>query len=69
MKCDKCGNIATVHLTEINAKTGTKSERHLCEACAGAIDLPIPEGDTKKSLDEFLKKHGQKKPPPIEPND
>jgi len=32
MKCDKCKNSATVHLTEI--KAGKKLEKHLCEQCA-----------------------------------
>jgi len=32
MKCDKCNNSATVHLTEI--KQGKKIEKHLCEQCA-----------------------------------
>ncbi len=32
MKCETCGKIATVHLTEI--KNGKKIEKHLCEQCA-----------------------------------
>jgi protein arginine kinase activator len=32
MKCETCGKIATVHLTEI--KNGKKIEKHLCESCA-----------------------------------
>ncbi|MFP4104799.1 MAG: UvrB/UvrC motif-containing protein [Phycisphaerae bacterium] len=41
MKCDKCNNQATVHLTEI--VSGEKIEKHLCESCAA------DEGITMKS--------------------
>jgi protein arginine kinase activator len=40
MKCDKCQNHATVHLTEI--KGGKKIESHLCEGCAAKSDaVPV----------------------------
>ena len=40
-KCDKCGQEATVHLTEI--VQGEKHEKHLCEDCA------VSEGVTIKT--------------------
>ena len=72
MKCDKCGNIATVHLTEVNRRPGTKTQSHLCDDCAKAVGLPIPEGGTQKLLEEFVKEHSPKEPPrgtDIEPRD
>ena len=57
MKCDNCGNIATVHMTDINLKTGTKTERHLCEACANAEGL-LSEHTDQKELDKFDKRRG-----------
>jgi protein arginine kinase activator len=39
-KCEICGKLATVHLTEI--KSGKKIEKHLCEQCAAKNEgLPI----------------------------
>lgn len=42
MKCDRCGNEATVH--EVTIKGGKKIERHLCEACAGQHGLAVAGG-------------------------
>ena len=39
MKCDKCDKPATIHLTEI--VDGHKSEKHLCEDCAGTEGITI----------------------------
>jgi protein arginine kinase activator len=40
MKCDRCNNQATVHLTEIHG--GKKLEKHLCEQCAAQNEgLPV----------------------------
>lgn len=39
MKCDKCGNEATVH--EVTIRSGKKVERHLCESCAKGEGLPV----------------------------
>jgi protein arginine kinase activator len=41
MKCQQCGQPATVHLTDIVNKQ--KRETHLCEACARQHDL-LPDG-------------------------
>ena len=38
-KCDKCGDAATVHMTEITG--GKKLEKHLCEDCAEAEGITI----------------------------
>ena len=43
MKCHYCGQPATLHLTDIVAKT--KRELHLCEGCAKEHYL-VPEGPT-----------------------
>ena len=42
MKCDRCDNVATVHITEI--RRGLSYERHLCEDCADTV-LPAEEND------------------------
>jgi len=39
VKCDKCGNEATVH--EVTIRSGKKVERHLCETCAKGEGLPV----------------------------
>jgi protein arginine kinase activator len=40
MKCDKCNNSATIHLTEIH--DGKRMEKHLCEKCAAEAEgLPV----------------------------
>lgn len=59
MKCDICGKLADVHLTEI--KYGKQAERHLCHGCAAnltgvPIDAPI-----KELLSRFVEEHS--KPP------
>jgi len=58
MKCETCGKIATVHLTEI--KNGKKIEKHLCEQCAAQSEglstkshMPINE-----LLTNFVMNHG-----------
>jgi protein arginine kinase activator len=40
MKCESCGKVATVHLTEI--KNGKKVEKHLCEQCAAQSEGLTP---------------------------
>ena len=41
MKCDQCGQEATVH--ELRVVNGKKVERHLCEACARKHNLLPPK--------------------------
>ena len=48
MKCDKCGRVATIHITEI--RRGIAYDRHLCESCAETF-LPIEESNTSEFLD------------------
>jgi protein arginine kinase activator len=56
MKCENCGKIATVHLTEI--KNGKKIEKHLCEQCAaqseGLSTKPMPINEL---LTNFVMNH------------
>lgn len=49
--CDRCDNPATVHLTEI--KDGNKTERHLCEKCARALQVPQATKELQKLLKTF----------------
>lgn len=59
MKCEKCGNPADVHLTEI--KYGKKTERHLCHRCAASLTgVPI-DAPVKELLSRFVDEHS--KPP------
>ncbi|HUU43605.1 MAG TPA: hypothetical protein VMX57_07490 [Planctomycetota bacterium] len=48
MKCDRCDNAATVHITEI--RRGLSYERHLCEDCAETL-LPTEESDYAEYLE------------------
>jgi len=48
-RCARCDSPATFHLTDI--KNGTKTERHLCEECAKALQVP----QAKKELQNLLK--------------
>lgn len=50
MKCDHCGNEATVHDFKL-VKGGIVSQVHLCEKCAGQLGMA---GKTFKSVDELL---------------
>jgi len=49
--CDQCENPASVHLTEI--RSGKKTERHLCEACAKKLQSPAGTTDLQKLLQAF----------------
>jgi protein-arginine kinase activator protein McsA len=55
MICDKCGQRASVYVTQI--VFGKKTETHLCEACAKAEGLPASKDDITELLDEFVKRH------------
>ena len=50
MKCDKCDNDATIHITEI--RRGLSNERHLCERCAEMF-LPLEETDYAAYLEQL----------------
>jgi protein arginine kinase activator len=50
-RCDRCENPATVHLTEI--KDEEKTERHLCEGCARALQVPQATKELQKLLKTF----------------
>jgi protein arginine kinase activator len=50
-KCEICSNTATVHLTKIVNKT--KSEMHLCEACAKEQNL-IPDSPQELNVPAIL---------------
>ena len=57
MKCQSCGeNEATVHWTEITGSQ--KQERHLCEECAQAQNIPVQKSVT---LGGFLQQLLQQK--------
>lgn len=53
MKCDKCGNEATVH--EVTIRSGKKVERHLCETCAKGEGLPVQSSHA--SLAQVISQH------------
>ena len=44
MDCDVCGASATVHVTELDADTGEKTGRHLCEVHAQEAGYAVPSG-------------------------
>jgi len=48
MKCDRCEQDATIHITEI--RRGLSYERHLCETCAEML-LPMEESDYAEYLE------------------
>lgn len=52
MKCEKCGRDATVHLTEIT--DGEKVEKHLCETCAAAEGVTIPQVPVQQILEQLV---------------
>jgi len=54
MTCQRCGDEATVHLTEKVA--GTLREIHLCGACARKSGLPVSQAAPALDLDAVL--HG-----------
>ncbi len=57
MKCDKCDNPATVHLTEI--VNGEKIEKHLCENCAAEEGITIKASvPVSELLEDFVLKSG-----------
>jgi protein arginine kinase activator len=49
--CDRCDSPATFHLTEI--KSGTTSERHLCEECAKVLQVPQANKELQNLLKSF----------------
>ncbi len=49
MKCDLCDQPAVVH--EVTVRNGVKQEKHLCEQCATAAGVALPE---HKPIDELL---------------
>ncbi|MCB9898105.1 MAG: UvrB/UvrC motif-containing protein [Planctomycetes bacterium] len=49
--CDRCDSPATVHMTDI--KQGEKTERHFCEECARAMQVPQPSKELAKLLKSF----------------
>lgn len=59
MKCDLCDKPAKVHLCEIRNRK--KTERHLCEACAGREIPALQNTNIEERLREFVEKH-QKSP-------
>jgi protein arginine kinase activator len=54
MKCDQCGQEATVH--ELRVVNGKKVERHLCEACARKQGIAV---QPVLSVPELLEKYIQ----------
>ena len=50
-RCDRCEKPATVHLTEIKGEE--KTERHLCEDCARALQVPKATKELQKLLKTF----------------
>jgi len=60
MLCEKCKKeIATVHLTEIDA--GKRLEKHLCEECAQTMNLPHKHSISINELLGALMEKGYKK--------
>ena len=62
MKCEKCGQPAHVHMTEI--KDGKKQNRHLCFKCAGEAGVPVQIATVRDKLmafatKSFAAKHGR----------
>jgi protein arginine kinase activator len=52
-KCDKCGQPATIHLTEIVG--GQKIEKHLCEDCAAAEGITVKSNvPISQLLEDFV---------------
>lgn len=52
MKCELCGQEATVH--ELRVVSGRKVERHLCERCARKQGIGVPTG---LSVPELIEKY------------
>ncbi len=52
-KCDKCGQPATIHLTEIVG--GNKNEKHLCEDCAAEDGITVKSNvPISQLLEDFV---------------
>ena len=52
-KCDKCGQPATIHLTEIVG--GQKIEKHLCEDCAASEGITVKSNvPISQLLEDFV---------------
>lgn len=53
LKCDKCGQPATIHLTEIVG--GQKHEKHLCEDCAAEDGITMKSNvPISQLLEDFV---------------
>ena len=53
IKCDSCGQPATIHLTEI--VDGKKIEKHLCEDCASAEGITVKANvSIMQLLEDFI---------------
>jgi len=48
MKCDRCGQPASIH--EVSIRNGKRSERHLCERCAAEAGMVTPQSPPIKDL-------------------
>jgi protein arginine kinase activator len=57
IKCDKCDNPASVHLTEISG--GQKIEKHLCQDCAAGEGITVKTNiPISQLLEDFILQSG-----------
>src|SRR5690606_37606014 len=62
MKCDQCGQEATVH--ELRVVNGKKVERHLCEACARKQGIAVqPALSVPELLEKYIQQAAAASPP------
>jgi protein arginine kinase activator len=66
MKCDQCGNEATVH--EVTVRHGAKVERHLCDQCAASAGIaPQPTLPLNEIIGKLVLSQGIGAPPAAPP--
>ena len=66
MKCDQCGQEATVH--ELRVVNGKKVERHLCEACARKQGIAVqPALSVPELLEKYIQQAAASPPNPSKP--